>query len=130
MGIEITESRVIVCEGKGDVAFFEHFVQKRGLPRFQVLSADGKGGYERILIALSAAPGFDGISGILVIGDNDLDPNEAFLNIRSQIHAAGGYGVPDHPGKAVKRGGFPAVLIMMVPWQEKIGCLQTLLIEA
>lgn len=130
MGIEITESRVIVCEGKGDVAFFEHLIQKRNLPGFQVLSAGGKDGYERVLVALSAAQGFDRISGILVVGDNDRDPGAPFLNIQKQIRAAGRYGVPNHPGEVVKSEGFPAVLVMMVPWQGRIGCLETLLIEA
>lgn len=130
MGIEITESRAIVCEGKADVAFFEHLIQTRGLPRFQVLSAGGKDGYEQIIVALSAAPGFDKISGILIVGDNDLDPGAAFLNIQRQIRAAGGYGVPNHPGEVAKRAGFPAVLVVMVPQQERAGCLETLLIEA
>ncbi len=130
MGIKITESRVIVCEGKADVAFFEHLIQERGLPGFQVLPADGKDGYERVLVALSAAQGFDRIFGILVVGDNDLDPGAAFLNIQRQVRAAGGYGVPNHPGEVVRSGGFPAVLVMMVPWQERTGCLETLLVEA
>ncbi len=130
MGIKITESRVIVCEGKGDVAFFEHLIQKRGLPGFQVLPADGKDRYERVLVALSAAPGFEGISGILVVGDNDLDPPAAFRNIQQQIGAAGGYGVPNHPSEPVKSAGFPAVVVMMVPSPEGIGCLETLLIGA
>ncbi len=130
MGIEITESRVIVCEGKADVAFFEHLIQKRGLPGFQVLPADGKDGYERVSVALSAAPAFDGISGILVVGDNDLDPGAAFLNIQKQIRAAGGYGVPNGPGEAVKNGRFPAVVVMMIPFHERMGCLESLLIEA
>ncbi len=130
MGIKITESRVILCEGKADVAFFEHLVQRRSLPRFQVLSAEGRSGYERTLIALSAAGGFDSVSGILVVGDNDLDPPGAFLNIQRQIRAAGGYGVPNNPFKAVKSGAFPTVFVMMVPLQGKLGCLETLLIEA
>jgi hypothetical protein len=130
MGIEITESRLIICEGKADVAFFDHLIQGRGLPGFQVLSAEGKDGYERVLVALSAAPGFDRIAGILVVGDNDLDPPAAFFNIQEQIRAVGTYPVPNHPGEAVKNQGYPAVVVMMVPWQERVGCLETLLIEA
>lgn len=130
MGIEITESRLIICEGKADVAFFDHLIQGRSLPRFQILSAEGKDGYERVLVALSAAPGFGGISGILVVGDNDLNPPAAFRNIQNQIRGAGGYGVPDHPGEAVKSERSPATVVMMIPWQERVGCLETVLVEA
>lgn len=130
MGIEINKSRVIICEGKADVAFFDHLIPTKGLPQFQVLSADGKDGFERVLVALSAASRFDRISGILVVGDNDLNPPAAFRNIQRQIDAAGGYGVPNLPGEVARSTGFPAIVVMMVPWQERIGCLETLLLEA
>jgi len=130
MAIEITKPRVIVCEGEGDVAFFTHLIRKRDLAPFQVLPAGGKSGYGRVLTALSAGTGFDRVSGILVVGDNDLDPLAAFDNIQEQIRAAGGYGVPDRPGEPRKSPGFPAVVVMMIPLEERVGCLETLLVEA
>ena len=130
MAIEITKPRVIVCEGEGDVAFFTHLIRKRDLAPFQVLPAGGKSGYGRVLTALSAGTGFDRVSGILVVGDNDLDPLAAFDNIQEQIRAAGGYGVPDRPGEPRKSPGFPAVVVMMIPLEERVGCLETLLTEA
>jgi len=130
MGIEITEPRVIVCEGPADVAFFKHLIRTRNLPPFDVQSADGKAKYTQLLEALSAASRFDRISGMLVVGDNDLDPPAAFRNIQEQIQAANGYGVPERPGEPMKSQGFPAVVVMMIPLEERSGCLETLLIEA
>ena len=130
MAVEITKPRVIICEGKADVAFFEHLISERGLPEFQVLPANGNSRYEDTLVALSAAPGFNGISGILLVGDNDLNPARAFQNIRTQIQRASGYGVPVNPGEIAESAGFPDIVVMMVPWHGRVGCLETLLLEA
>src|SRR5690349_16232863 len=130
MAVEITKPRVIICEGKADVAFFEHLISERGLPEFQVLPANGNSRYEDTLVALSAAAGFGGISGILLVGDNDLNPAAAFQNVRTQVQRAGGYGTPLNPGEAAESAGFPDVVVMMVPWHGSVGCLETLLLEA
>lgn len=130
MAIEITKPRVIVCEGKADVAFFEHLISERHLPEFQVLPANGNSRYQDLLVALTAAPGFSGLSGILVVGDNDLNPTAAFQNIRGQIQAAGGYGVPDAPRNPARSAGFPAIVVLMIPWDAIVGCLETLLLAA
>lgn len=130
MAIEITKSRVIVCEGKADVAFFEHLIAERGLPEFQVVSASGNSRYEDLLVALSTSPDFGGLSAILVVGDNDLNPAASFENIRTQIQGAGGYGVPNAPRTPARRDGFPAIVVLMIPWDCVAGCLETLLLEA
>lgn len=130
MPIEITGRHVIVCEGKADVAFFEHLIAERGLPEFQVLPANGNSRYGDILVALTAAPGFNGLSGILVVADNDLDPAAAFQNILEQIQEAGGYGVPNAPRVPARSAGFPTIVPLMVPWDDTVGCLETLLLEA
>ena len=130
MAIEITKPRVIICEGESDVAFFDHLISNRGLPEFQALSANGRTRFESVLVALSAASGFNELAGILVVGDNDLDPATSFRNIQTQIQAAGGYGVPERPGEPAKEAGFPAIVAMMVPWDGRTGCLETLLLEA
>lgn len=130
MAVEIVKPRVIVCEGKADVAFFEHLLAERQLPEFQVLPANGNSRYEDLLTALSAAPGFNNLSGILLIGDNDLNPAAAFQNIRTQILTAGGYGAPNAPRVPARAAPFPAVVVLMVPWDGTAGCLETLLLEA
>jgi len=130
MTIEIKKPRLIVCEGKADVAFFEHLITERDLPEFQVLPANGNSRYEDILVALTAAPGFSGLSGILVVGDNDRNPATAFQNIRAQIQAAGGYGVPNALRVPARNASFPPIVVLMVPWDDTVGCLETLLLEA
>ena len=130
MPVEITKPRVIVAEGKADVAFFEHLIAQRTLPEFQVLSANGNSGYEDLLVALTAAPGFTGLSGLLIVGDNDLDPDAAFKNIQTQIQAAGGYAAPNAPRVPARKPGFPVTVVLMVPWDRTKGCLETLLLEA
>jgi hypothetical protein len=130
MAIEITGRPIIVCEGKADVAFFTHLITERGLPEFQVLSANGNSRYEDILVALTTAPGFSDLSAILVVGDNDLNPAVALQNIQLQIQSAGGYGVPAAPRVPARIAGFPTIVVLMVPWDNAIGCLETLLLQS
>lgn len=130
MAIQITHPHLIVCEGKADVAFLEHLITERQLPPFQILAANGNSRYQEILLALTVAPGFSGLAGILVVADNDLNPANAFQRVRRQIQDAGGYAVPDAVRTPVRSEQFPPIAVLMVPWDETVGCLETILLEA
>lgn len=130
MPIEIAQPKIIICEGVSDVAFFEELFAVRQLAGFQALSANGKGGFRDSLIALSGATGFATLSGVLLVGDCDVDPAGGFINIRDQISEAGVCGTPVRPANTVTQPGAPAVAVLMLPWLDRMGCLETLLVEA
>jgi hypothetical protein len=130
MPIQISQRYLIICEGKADVAFLEHLIIERDLPQFQVIPANGNSRYQEILLALTAAPGFADLAGILVVADNDLNPAAAFQNVRTQIRDAGGYAVPDAMRIPVLSPQFPSIAVLMVPWDDEIGCLETILLDA
>jgi len=139
MPITITHPRVIICEGPSDQKFLENLIESKSILQFDILHSSGKSGYERTLSALTVAPGFVGVRGILIVGDNDDDPAAAFRSIREQIESvnrvaeiqrAGGYGVPDRPQEVARSEAFPPVVLLMLPWTGQSGCLETLLLEA
>lgn len=130
MPIQISRPYLIICEGKADVAFLEHLIVERDLPIFQVIAANGNSRYQEILLAITAAPGFTNLAGILVIADNDMNPAAAFQRVRTQIQDAGGYAVPNALRIPVRNSQFPPIAVLMVPWDDEIGCLETILLEA
>lgn len=130
MPVELSKPRLIVCEGPSDAAFFERLISTRNLPEYQVISVDGRVGFETALVALTTARSFGKLSGLLVAADSDLDPDDSFRTIRRQIENVGGLGIPNRPLECARAAGFPAVAVMLIPWHTEIGCLESLLMEA
>ena len=128
---------VLLCEGGGDVAFFEHLIKSRKLPDFSVISPrwgtdnGGVSGYEGRLRALKVQPTFEVVKGLLVVGDNDGDPSSAFGGVKAQIEAAGDFNLPKTPLTVAKgKPQSPIVVVMMLPWTDEIGQLETLCLIA
>jgi len=130
---DITSSRVILCEGTGDKSFFENLIAVRGLPDFYVtcpvfdIHPGGRGGFEQRLRSLRLQPHFEHVQGVIVVSDNDADPNSSFQAVRKSIHDAE-YPAPNRPYVVIP--GPPATAIMMIPGQGKNGQLETLCLEA
>jgi hypothetical protein len=121
---------LIVCEGQSDEAFFRHLIQKRNLPQFKVVypmhqQDGGWRGFAPRLRALKTEPGFDELRGILVAADNDDNPTSSFRNVCDQLRAAG-YPVPERPLQAIRAPEYPALAVMMLPWADQGGKLESL----
>lgn len=71
--------------------------------------------------------GFENVSGILVVGDNDNDPRAAFENIRRLVHE-GGFTPPNRA--LVATHGTPSIVVMMLPAQDQPGQIETLCLSA
>lgn len=146
MGIAITKPRVIVCEGEGDKAFFSHLIQERRLPEFDIFHpaeeegvAGGVTGYKDFLVALSVPLILRGTSGVLIVADNDIDPNASFGFVQQQIRDAAAivetdsgvtYGVPVAPMQVANGQGLPPIVVMMFPWTGHPGNLETICLDA
>lgn len=128
----LQSSGFILCEGQGDQAFFRHLIRERPLPEFQIDfpkkegAPAGKDAFGQYLTALRAGRGFEKLSGILVVSDNDDDPEGSFAQVRQQIRSAGKYAVPNKPLETAKADGVPAIVVLMLPWPEMPGNLETL----
>jgi hypothetical protein len=144
MGITITKARVIVCEGEGDKAFFSHLIEERGLPEFDIFhpadapgAAGGVSGFGDFLTAMSVPLSVKAVSGILIVADNDVNPGESFTGVQQQIHSSAGsmqggsaYGIPAAPLQVAQSVGLPPVVIMMLPWLDTPGNLETICLDA
>jgi hypothetical protein len=124
---------VILCEGGGDKNFFQQLIGARGLPDFYVthprqeIDPGGRGGFTSRLRSLRLQPGFEQVTGIIVVSDNDADPNGSFGVVRSLIHDAE-FKTPNHPARFI--AGRPAVAVLMVPAENENGQLETLCLQA
>ncbi len=128
-------SLVIVCEGQGDQAFFLNLIKTRGLPKFTVVFPNDKpdqgipggvDGFAGRLRALRAERGFDKIEGIIVVSDNDSNPETSFARVQRQVTEACGYPVPTEPLEVARGASGPPITVMMLPRTGQPGNLETL----
>lgn len=125
--------RLLLCEGPEDIAFFQRLIEIRSLPRFRIKDTGGKeskaAGNTRFDLALKALKFEEGVKDILVVADNDEAPDQSFGNVCRQIRRA--YGpdkVPNRPTRKVSTD--PSVMVLMIPWENEIGSLETLCLDA
>lgn len=137
--LDFNKEWLIVCEGGADKAFLCELIRKRGLPDFQVefpiREGDKTGGwskYEHFLKSIKTNEGFiSKVRALLVVADNDDNPRKRFAEIRAQLQAAGGYGVPEEPLQVARSArDLPDVVIMMIPLRDQPGALEAMLLPA
>jgi Protein of unknown function (DUF3226) len=123
--------RLLICEGIEDRRFFQRLIEARQLPRFHIQDA---GGNSRFSTAISTfevrqTKAYQGLRDILIVADNDDDPEERFANVCNHIGDKFGAGAaPDAPLKPTIRK--PRCTVLMLPWTGENGALETLCMEA
>ena len=125
--------RLLLCEGPEDKAFFERLIRTRSLPSFRISDTGGKilkaAGNTRFGFALKAKKLERGVKDILIVADNDEAPDKSFSNVCKQIRDAyDSDKVPDRPLEKVSND--PSIMVLMIPWEGELGCLETLCEEA
>jgi Protein of unknown function (DUF3226) len=136
-----TKPRFALCEGNEDAALVRGLIatKSRHISPFDVSpvndlaeGAKGNSGFEIAAIGADGISGFEGISDIVVISDNDDDPTASFANVRAQLERAKMEGnlqydwaIPTEP--AIALSGAPSVSIWMWPEAGQPGCLETVL---
>lgn len=126
-------SRLLLCEGPDDIAFFEQLIGIRGLPRFRIRDTGGRNskaaGNTRFGLALNALKIESGVKDILIVADNDEAPDKSFSNVCKQIRDAyDSDKVPRRPLEKVSNN--PSIMVLMIPWEGELGCLETLCEQA
>lgn len=129
----ISQEFLIVGEGSGDRAFFEHLCTVHNIQGVQALDAGGTGKLEQFLKDLPSRTGFRKCKLLLVVGDNDDTPDDSFKKIRIAVKKAK-LPVPDNPLQLIKWTTEDLrVAIMMLPFDGNNnsikGCLETLLLQ-
>ena len=143
---EFTEPFLILCEGKSDESFLRHLATGRKLRGFQyacpapktdnagkaIEGGWGKTGFYVELDAIKAARGFeDKLQAIVLVTDSDDKPKDACNFAKRQIKKAGEYAIPTDLLKPSTRAGkCPPVVVVTLPWFDKAGNLETLILGA
>lgn len=128
---------------------FENLITSRGVAGFEVdypnFGTGQTGGIGRLaeylaqLAAVESAR--DNLEAILLVADNDEDPDRSFRNIRKIVQRANKkmpllvsdpkpYGVPTAPLVPAFSAGAPTLVVMMLPWIGERGALETLCLKA
>lgn len=113
-------SRLLLCEGPDDAAFFNRLIEVRNLRRFEVRFTNSKtdktGGNTKFGLKLRAIkfnPAYDKIRNILIVSDNDTDPATSLKNVIKQVKQA--ELLPAPIAELVASTSRPVVTIMMLP---------------
>ena len=134
MGIQLEFPWTIICEGHADKAFFLKLIHDRKLPNFDVPfptneSGGGRSAFAQMLRGLRVASNYKKLDAILIVSDNDDNPKRSFSEVQKQIKIAKGYPIPEAPMQIAKVEGQPAIFVLMLPWIDKPGCLESLYLE-
>jgi hypothetical protein len=127
---------LIVGEGKGDAAFLRYLCEVRGIDttQFQIEEAGGSGNFESYIRGLPFRPNFDRARGLLIVGDNDDNPEVNHGEIKKHLKKAK---LPYHnqslQAARHNRDGL-AVAVVMLPYTNAAGpsrgSLDTLILRA
>jgi hypothetical protein len=104
---------LIVGEGERDQAFFNKLIDHHGLEEFEIGFAEGNTKFVDFLGGLKLHKDFSKLAAVVLVSDNNGDPENSFNNVRTQVEAAGGYGVTNRPLAPAKAEGFPTVVIRL-----------------
>lgn len=122
---------MIICEGPEDVILFQTIARHLGRVNLHIehtgrsrRMAGGNTKFDKKLLSLRPARGFEKVSHLLIVADSDDDPEDSFSKIRTQIDSAG-FG-PAPAGQFQRAGSRPSVTIAMVPPGGGVGDLEAM----
>jgi hypothetical protein len=131
--------RVILCEGSSDKTFFQQLIRERSLPHFTITYPNeqkrgepgGWTAFHSSLAAIRTERWFPEVAGIIIVRDNDENPNQSFDEVCNQIRLAGKFGIPGQPLQpALSVAGAPVIVVMTIPWAGESGNIETLCIQS
>lgn len=123
----ITETKLLVVEGKDEVYFFEALKTHLGLTGIKIRDCEGKENMRPFIKALPKTPGFNGLISLGLIRDADTDAQSAFQSVCDALKDAD-LAVPSEP--SVFTGDSPRVIIMILPNGFDPGMLENLCLDS
>jgi len=139
--IEFNKPWLIACEGPGDKNILDRLVGRAGLgdhfdvrfPGRELGCGSGRGAIPVWLdLSYSTSPTFrENVKAILVIADNDDDPQKSFDELIAGFRKSKDLklGIPTVAKEVAKAAGFPTFVILMVP-DGREGAIESLCLEA
>lgn len=120
-----TQPRLIICEGHSDYHVLSALIRTCNLTGLQIHIAKGRDNFTPALRGARVL----GYSAILVVSDNDDDPKASFDLVCEKIRAAG-YTPPSAPRVVVASAFGPHISVLMIPWDDVRGAIETLCLPA
>ena len=136
---------VVLTEGAADVKFISTLIESNGLNSnefvFPVFDEYTRGGVQNLNFKIrdvrsSSDPSIRKSSAVIIVADNDNAPKRRFDAVVLEINKANEgetelFGVPDKPRVPAQNSqSLPPVHILMVPWDDEVGCMETLCIQS
>ena len=129
----LTKSRVILTEGSADERFLIGLIECCEIPDIEPAGNAGGSDWKGALQALSGRPAFNQIETIIVIADSAGGPEGIFRDIVRQIRRVKkvAYPIPQRLGEVTEDApeGIPNVVVITLPWIDRTGSLETLLLD-
>jgi len=129
MPTEITQSRLLLVEGKDDLLFFDALIKQQNLQNIQIISYEGKPNLRRFLKSvLVKSPEFHNrVNSLGIVRDADTNASSTFQSICDALQSAG-LSVPHRVLEPT--GRHPQITIMIIPHGSTHGMLEDLCLDA
>lgn len=127
MAIQFSQPVVAICEGPADAHLIKRLIERENLAGYFVHETHGYQHFSRAVTAIATSSDRAKLQRLIIIGDNDLEPDARWHNARDAL-AAEQFPVPNAIGEIAN--GEPSTAIFMVPGAGLNGTLETLLVEA
>ena len=120
----------VVCEGPADAHLVKRLLQREDLEGVSVNYAKGYERFGRHVRGLRTSSGWRKLRRLVLIGDNDTRPDARWQNAQDALTAEG-LPAPDRHADIVDgTDDGPSTGIFMVPGADRLGALETLLVQA
>lgn len=124
MNIKIQQEKILLVEGKDEVAVFEELLGVIGRQDIQIIPSGGKIQFKSLFPSIVKSPGFGDVSSYAVIHDSDSDPAAALQRIQSVLDRCQ-QPVPTRVNEFVERHG-TRVGVYLLPGDGAPGMLEDL----
>jgi hypothetical protein len=125
--IKISNSTLLVVEGKDEEFFFAALLRQMGLSGIQVLPIGGKDRLKMNLSLLRVSPDFSMVKSLVIIRDADDDSDSSFQSVCYCLGREG-LSVPKKPGEFT--GSHPRVCVIVMPGGGTPGMLEDLCLKS
>jgi hypothetical protein len=134
----LASTKLVLCEGPSDAAFFRAFLAARGMEAVDVRSpkgleprgANGNSGFGKALQTIRLDRKFEALTHIVIVADKDLDANACFASVRTQVtfaNASAATGAQHYPlpvAAQLPAGDPLKVSICLLPLAAAVGGLE------
>jgi hypothetical protein len=127
MAVELTQTNVLIVEGREEELFFGALIEHLGLQNIQIMPIGGKEQLRRNLKALARSPSFAKVVSLGIVRDANANPRAAFQSVRDALQAVN-LPAPDRP--LIPTGRDLQVTVMIVPAEDTPGMLEDLCLRS